>query len=236
MVKKRLKTGRMSHDRDSPINPGTEPGLPATEDDLSPETIRRWLSRSPDQQRPFAAWLLKVVDHEIRFFLKPIAERYRRNLRDEAGDIAQDVMLLLFDGGGRVLRAWDPARGMKLRSFVALIVRRCIIRTFRGFRGNPWSSDPAAAAEITAILDDRITRGPTLLAEIEYRIQLEQILDGLRGKMNDRDWRLFTKLFVDQRKPAAVGDEEGMRENAVHQWKRRFVQRLVQMFGVLDHA
>lgn len=213
--------------------------MPATEDGLSPETIRRWLSKPPGQQRPFAAWLLTVVDHEIRFFLRPIAKRYRRGLRDEAGDIAQDVMLLLFDGGGRVLRTWDPGRGMKLRSFVSLIVRRCIIRTFRGFRGNPWSSDPAAAAEIMAHLDDRISGGPTLLAEVEYRIQLEQVLDGLRGKMNDRDWRLFTKLFVDQRKPATVGDEEGMRENAVHQWKRRFVQRLGEMFArerVLDNA
>lgn len=213
--------------------------MPATEDGLSPETVRRWLAKSPGQQRPFAAWLLDVVDRETRFVLKPIALRYRRDLRVEAGDIVQDVMLLLFDAGGRVLRAWDPARGMKLRSFVSLIVRRCILRIFRGFRGNPWSSDPAAAAEITAYLDDRITRGPTLLAEIEYRIQLEQILDGLRGKLSDRDWRLFTKLFVDQRKPAAVGDEEGMRENAVHQWKRRFIQRLGEMFArerVLDHA
>jgi DNA-directed RNA polymerase specialized sigma24 family protein len=155
-------------------------------------------------------------------------------------------MLTLFENDGQILRAWDPNRGMKLRSFVSLVVRRYIFRTFRGFRGNPWSSHPFAAAEITAYLDDQIAQGPTLLADVEYRIQLAQVLDGLNKKLSERDWRLFTRLFVDQSKPAAIGDEEGMRENAVHQWKRRFVQRLGEMFGsspapaarerVIDHA
>lgn len=213
-----------------PQQPGT--GLNGDRE-LSPEDIRRSLAGSPAQRRQLAAWLLKVVDEKVRINLRPIASRYRRDLRDEAADIVQDVMVLLFHADGRVLRTWDPHRGMQLRSFISLIVRRNIFRTFRGFRGNPWVSDPAAAEEVAAYLDDGISQRSTLFSDIEYWLQLYQILDKLEGELSERDWRLFNKLFVEQHAPADVGDEEGMQENAVHQWMSRLKQRIRAMFPSL---
>ena len=173
--------------------------------DDSVEAIRNALTGPPGLRRELATWLLGVVDREVRIVLRPIAVRYRRDLRDVAEDLVQDILLTLFHEEGRVLRTWDPARGMRLSSFVALVVRRYVYRRFRGFRGNPWSSDPAAAEELVAHLEDGITVGPSLLADIEYRLQLDAILGILQGELSDRDWRLFTMLFVEQHSPADIG-------------------------------
>lgn len=214
----------MSQDRDQPRSTGFG------EDGPSEAAIRRALEGPAELQRGLAVWLLGIVDREIRLTLRPIAVRHGRDLRDVAEDLVQDVLLVLLHQDGRVLRAWDPARGMKLRSFVSLVVRRFVYRKFRGFRGNPWSSEPAAEASIAALLDDGITPGPSLLADIEYRLQLDAILEVLRGELNERDWRLFTKLFVEQCSPADVGGEEGMTENSVHKWSSRFHQRVRRLF------
>lgn len=219
VVKEPPKADNMAHERDQ------------LEGGFSVEAIRRSLAGPPEQRRGLADWLLAAVDREVRIILKPIALRYRRNLRDEAEDLSQDVLLQLFHDGGRVLLSWDPARGMQLRSFLSLVVRRYIYRRFRGFRGNPWSSDPAAAEELAARLDDGIAAEFSLLTDIEYRLHLDEILAVLQGELSDRDWRLFTKLYVDQRKPVDVGEEEDMRENAVHKWVSRFQQRVRQLFA-----
>lgn len=200
------------------------------EDGPAMAEIHRALAGPAELRRALATWLLGVVDREIRMTLRPIAARHRRDLRDVAEDLVQDVMLALFHQDGQVLRAWDPARGMKLRSFVSLVVRRFVYRKFRGFRGNPWSSEPAAETNIVALIDDGITPGASLLADIEYRLQLDATLEVLHGELNERDWRLFTKLFVEQRSPADVGGEEGMTENSVHKWSSRFHQRVRRLF------
>lgn len=189
------------------------------------------LAGPPERRRVLAAWLLAVVDREVRIVLRPIALRYRRDLRDVAEDLVQDILLALLHDDGRVLRTWDPARGMKLRSFVALVVRRYVYRRFRGFRGNPWASDPAAAEDLVAHLEDGIGAQPSLLADIEYRLQLDAILGVLHGELNERDWRLFTRLFIEQHSPAAVGEEEGMSENSVHKWSSRFHARVRRLFA-----
>lgn len=209
----------MAHERDQP------------EGGFSAEGIRRSLAGSPEDRRELAEWLLPVVDCEVRIILKPIAQRYRRNFRDEAEDLGQDVLLQLFHDGGRVLLSWDPSRGMQLRSFLSLVVRRYIYRRFRGFRGNPWSCDPAAAEELITHLDDGIATEFSLLTDIEYRLHLDEILAVLEVELSDHDWRLFTKLYVDQRKPVDVGKEEDMRENAVHKWVSRFQKRVRQRFA-----
>ena len=222
----------MAHERDPYASFDTPSTTPFTAGEtFSVEAVRHALEGPPGERRKLAEWLLERVDREVRIALRPIASRYRRDLRDVAEDIVQDVLMLLFYDGGRVLRTWDPERGMLLRSFLSLVVRRYIYRRFRGFRGNPWSVEPRLEADLVAQLDDGITTNPSLLADIEYRLHLDVILGKLHSELSERDWRLFTKLYVEQRKPSDVGEEEGMRENSIHKWCSRFQQRVPQIFA-----
>lgn len=231
----------MAHERDPSEIPDSAQSLiadedtspapaPIVEDEPSVAELRRTLAGPLELQRPFGAWLLGVVDREVRITLGPIARQYRRDLRGEAEDLAHDVLVLLLCNGGRVLLTWDPARGMRLRSFIGLVVRRYIYRRFRGFRGNPWSSNPMTAEIVAARLDEVIAADPSRHAVIEYRLELDTILQVLEAELNERSWRLFSKLYVDQRTPADVGAEEGMRENSVHKWISRLQQWLRRRF------
>ena len=90
------------------------------------------------------------------------------------------------DGG--ILRTWDPARGMKLRSFISLVVRRYLCRRLRGFRGNPWSIDPTDAEELAAYLEGGTTTGAHSFTHTEYHRYLDEVLRILHGELNERDW------------------------------------------------
>lgn len=180
--------------------------------------------------REFASWLLQIVQREAQITLQPIARKYRRDLRDVIEDLVNDVMLDLFLEGGKALRAWKPHLGMRLPGFVALIARRTILRRFKNFRGNPWSSTPADAEKLHALLDEGIADRASIIEDIEYRIQLDGVLSTLHSELNDRDWRFFRKLFIEQRPPLDVGVEEQVTENAVHQWRSRFQARVRKLF------
>lgn len=195
------------------------------------DEITQALDGAADLRRELAGWLLPIVDREARITLQPIALKYRRDLREVVDDCVNDVMLDLFVKGGKVLRTWDSTLGMGLSGFVALIVRRTIYRRFKNFRRNPWSSIPADVETLQALIDDGITARPSLLADVEYRLQLDDVLSTLYSKLNDRDWRFFTKLFIEQRPPAEVGVDEQITENAVHQWRSRFQARVRKLFG-----
>lgn len=222
----------MAHERDANLD--TVSSLPAEEDGYSVQEIKQALDGpvgprgSRGTLRELAAWLLEVVDREVRILLRPIALRYRRDLREAIEDFVQDVLVLLLQSDGRVLRTWNPDRGMRLRSFISLVVRRYLCRRFRGFRGNPWSIDPTDADELYAYLDDGTSAGSL---PHDHIVEVNEILTRLHGELSDRDWRLFTKLYIDQSKPLDVGEEEGMRENSVHKWCSRFHQRVRQMFA-----
>lgn len=219
----------MAHERDASLD--MVPSLLAAEDGFSAEGIRRSLEGPREQRRPLATHLLKLVDREVRITLRPIAFRYHRNLCDAAEDFIQDVLVLLLHDDGRVLRTWDPARGMKLPSFISLVVRRYLCRRFRGFRGNPWSIDPADAEELAAYLEGGTNTGPHSFTHTEYHHYLDEVLTILHGELTDRDWRIFVKLYVKQETPREVGVDEKTRENTVHKVRSRIQQRIRQIFA-----
>ena len=64
-------------------------------------------------------------------------------VRQDVEDLAQDVFLRLFEENGRVLRSWDPARGLSLENFAGLVAERHAISTLRTGKRNPWREDEA---------------------------------------------------------------------------------------------
>ncbi len=200
-------------------------------EDWTVNDLHRVLDGPVGLRQDFARWLIPVVAREARIALQPIAFRYRRDLRDIVEEFVNDIMGDLFMEGGKMLRAWNPELGMQLRGFIALIVRRTIFRRFKGFRSNPWSTSPADVDVLHALIDDGIAAKPSVLADVEHRIQLDWVLATLFEKLSDRDWRLFTRLFIEQRSPADVAIEEQIEENSVHKWRSRFHVRVRKLLG-----
>ena len=74
-----------------------------------------------------------------------------RDARQEVQDLAQDVFAALFADDGKVLRAWDPVRGLTLASFCGLVAEREAASILRSGRRSPWTE----AATETNTFDQR---------------------------------------------------------------------------------
>lgn len=161
--------------------------------------------------------MLEHVHTEVSFTLRPLASRKARDHRQEVEDLTQAVLVKLFEDDGNILRGWDPARGMSLRNFVALVTRRRVVRAMSGFRGNLWAVTPLSAELLEAC--------PALqrdeLEDVEHALELDQTLLKLKAWLSERGWRLFRMIYIDQRDIRDVGEAEDMTTEALHAWCSR---------------
>ena len=86
------------------------------------------LTADPCARRAVARRLLGPVQREVDMCVRRFASAGGRDTRQDAHDLAQDVLVSLFDRDARELRRWDPARGRSFESFVRLVARRRVTR------------------------------------------------------------------------------------------------------------
>lgn len=196
----------------------------------TPEEVRAAFSDQPGMLRPLARWLLPVVDQKVMYVLRPIALQKRRDLTMIRQDLVQDLLVEFLRDDGKLLRQWDPERGCTILSFIGLVTRCYIHHRFRRFKGNPWASEPVSAEEMTALVDDGVSLGPNLVEDLEHRQRLEQLHQKFVAQLSPRDQARFAALFVQQRSPAEVAADEGVTENAIHQWSSRIVRKIRGLF------
>ncbi|HEY2737525.1 MAG TPA: hypothetical protein VGK45_03920, partial [Thermoanaerobaculia bacterium] len=71
-----------------------------------------------------------------------------RDVRQEVEDLTQEMFLLLFAENGKVLRSWQPERGLTLLNFVGLVTERRTASILRTGRRNPWQEDPTLIEDL----------------------------------------------------------------------------------------
>jgi len=213
-------------------------GLPYTEairNDLHPMNpedtailIRRALDGDQTALTALVALLTPVIQARVARTL--LARRSLlaggRGVRQEVEDLSQDVFLALFDRDARVLRSWEPERGLSLPNFVGLVAERQVLSFLRSGRRNPWKEEPS-------FTDDELDAeapesGPEEI--VASREHLSLLLDRLRESLSPLGWRLFDLLFVQELSQAEVQAASGLSADAVYAWRsrlRRAAQRLV---------
>jgi hypothetical protein len=140
-----------------------------------------------------------------------------RDVRQEVPDLAQDVFAALFAEDARVLRAWDPSRGLSLGSFCGLVAEREAASILRSGRRSPWTE---SATELDALERELAHVAP---AEdfVASREHFERIVDRLREALSPRGLELFHRLVVEEEDVASVCATTNMTPDAVYAWKSR---------------
>lgn len=138
-------------------------------------------------------------------------------VRVDVEDLTQEVFAVLFAEGGRILRNWDPSKGLSLRNYVGLVAERRLVSLLRTDKRNPWRESPASSGTI----DAKLTPGEGVEREVLARQFLETVLDRLRLRLSERGLHMFHALFVEDRNPGEVADSLGISRDAVHQWRSR---------------
>jgi len=135
--------------------------------------------------------------------------------------------MALFAEGGKVLRAWDPSRGLSLASFCGLIAEREAASILRSGRRSPWTE---AATELDD-LEKALSEVPDVEVRVSSREQLARLVDQLREALSPRGLELFHRLVVEEESVESVCSSTGMTSDAVYAWKSR-IGKVVRKLAV----
>ncbi|MBX3186181.1 MAG: sigma-70 family RNA polymerase sigma factor [Labilithrix sp.] len=195
--------------------------------ELSPSLLREALAGNRGAIRAFVDAMSPVVEARVvraLFRRKRLAEG--RDVRQEIEDFTQDVFAALFAHDGRVLRAWDPARGLSLANYVGLVAERQVASILRSGRRSPWKDTPEALDDL-----DAPDEAPGVVTRIESREDLEALLERLRESLSERGLVLFHRLYVEGEPIERVAESLGMTRDAVYMWRSR-VNKLLRGFAL----
>ncbi|HEV7783734.1 MAG TPA: sigma-70 family RNA polymerase sigma factor [Thermoanaerobaculia bacterium] len=196
--------------------------------------IRRALDGNPIAQNELVAMLTPVIHARVARTL--LARRSSlaggRSVREEVENLTQDVWVALFDRDGRVLRSWQPERGLSLPNFVGLVAERKVLSFLRNGRRNPRKEE-------FSFTDDELDpeapdSGPEEIAI--NREHLSLLHDRLREELSPLGWHLFDLLFIQELSQAEVQAATGLSADAVYQWRSRLRREAKRLLAEMSET
>jgi len=194
--------------------------------------IQQALAGDPASVRALVDRLSPVVSRRVAATLWQRSAK--RNVAQDALDMTQDVFVALFQSDGKALRAWDPARGMSLESFVGLLTQHQVISILRSGRTSPWREEPS---DTDAELETISAGAPSPERIASSRESLRTLLDRLRQTLSPRGLELFQRIIVDEEPIETLSVATGLTKDAIYQWKSRLhrvIQKLASESGVSE--
>lgn len=150
-----------------------------------------------------------------------------RDVHQEVADLAQEVWLLLFTQDGKVLRSWQPERGLTLENFAGLVAERQTVSLLRSGRRSPWKEDPTLEQD----LDLHQAAHPEPEDVVASRDQLRRLFRRLKEELSPLGRHLFNLIFVQELDVGEVVRVTGLSSDAVYAWRsrlRKLARRLLE--------
>jgi DNA-directed RNA polymerase specialized sigma24 family protein len=210
---------------------GPRPALTPSADVLTESLVRRALGGERAATSALVRELTPVVQARVgRALLRRLALANRGDARQRVDDFTQDVFVELFRDDGRLLRAWDPARGLSIRGFVGLVAEQRVLATLRNRKRSPWTEDPTT----DEIIDRQPADDASPEASVLGRESLTAVLDAARAEMTPLGLSLFQQLVIHQDSVAEVCARTGMSAASVHAWHSRIRKLLRRIAAELE--
>ena len=194
------------------------------------DLVGRALARDPAAVRALVDRLSPVIERRVAAALW--RRTSSRDVRQELADMTQEVFLSLFAADGKALRAWAPARGLSLESFVGMLAQHQVASILRNGRTSPWRDDPTDADQI----DRLVGQAQGLDAIVGSREHLRALLDGLRASLSPRGLELFQRLIVDEEPLEVLCAATGMTREALYQWRSRLLRQVRDLSAQIEAA
>lgn len=179
--------------------------------------IDRALSGDAAAARELVVSVLPIVQVRVARVLARRRARSARDARQEVADLTQEVFASLFENEGKILRAWDPARGLPLAGFCGLVAEREAASILRSGRRSPWTEDATPAEDLER---DAGVAGDVELG-VASREHLERVAERLREGLSPKGLEIFQRLVVDEEPVESVCAAMSMTADAVYAWRSR---------------
>lgn len=199
-----------------------DPGADVT--DAAVALVQAALAGDGGAIRALVADLTPVIQGSAASALRRRVVANGGDARQLVDDVIQDVFVELFRDRGKLLRAWDPARGKGLHGFVSLVTIQRVGAVLRSRRKNPWSEELSADAggldEVSGVVDPE--------QRIASRLAIEKLFARVRGELSPLGFLLFQRLIVDEEAIATVATALDMSTSAVQAWSSRLKRLLAK--------
>jgi RNA polymerase sigma-70 factor (ECF subfamily) len=191
--------------------------------DLDVQLVRRAVAGEAAARHALVLRLSPVVQRRVcRPLASSSAARGRRVDRQEVLDLTQQILLVIFDHDSRVLRSWDPERGLSLANFVGLVAEREAKAILRSGRRSAWAEKPTSEDDVSALaVDDR-----ALEDHVVSRQELQRIWHRLEEQLSPRGIELFHALMIEQLSIEEIAERFNMSSNALYTFRSRLRQQV----------
>ncbi len=174
--------------------------------------------------------LCPVVKARAARMLRRRSRGASQHIYHELGDMTQEVFIHLFAQDYRVLRSWEPSRGLSLENFVGLVAENHLASLMRSNRRNPRNELPHAPEDVR--------QSATMDACPEHRMACAELVSRLQERVAEevspKGMELFRVLFVEGRSVESVSAEYDMRPDAVYAWRSRLAKVARRVLAELD--
>ena len=186
-------------------------------EEVDDDLVRRALAGEPAARRNLVLRLTPVVKRRaVLAWAICRGCRGRALSRHDVLDLTQQVLLLLFDRDARILRSWDPSRGLSLSGFVGLVAEREAIALLRTGRRSAWAETPTSDDILEQVAE------PTPLDQrLFLRDELVRIWHCVEQQLSPRGLALFRALLVEEQPIEQVALEFAMSTGALYTFRSR---------------
>jgi RNA polymerase sigma factor (sigma-70 family) len=217
---------------DVPVLPFPVGGAP-TRNDADLALVQRALDGHPASRQQLVLRLTPVVHQRVTRPLSHFRMSSGRGIdRSDVLDLVQQVLLVLFDRDGRVLRCWDPERGLSLFNFVGLVAEREAKAILRSGRRSAWAEEPTPDDDLYTVAVD----GSSLEDEIVSRQELLRLWQELEGELSPRSLALFRALVIEELSVEEVSAQFAMSANALYTFRSRIRQQIQSIRSRLSES
>lgn len=188
------------------------------DDEIIQDEVRRALAGDEPALTRLVRRLTPIIQSRVArgLFLRRTGPAAGRNIRQEVEDLTQEIFLVLFADDGKVLRSWQPERGLTLLNFVGLVAERQTASILRNGKRSPWKEDPTLPEDFQQASPES---GPEEIAA--SREQLKLLLHRLTEELSPLGRHLFDLLFLRELPAEEVVRRTGMSPDAVYAWRSR---------------
>ncbi|HHO52349.1 MAG TPA: sigma-70 family RNA polymerase sigma factor [Deltaproteobacteria bacterium] len=192
------------------------------------------VARSGEPSGPALIELIELLTPVIQCRVARILLAHGRgrilvDLRAEVEEHVQTVFGQLFEDSGRVLRLWDPGKGLSLKGWVGRFAQLRSRDLLRSARRDPWRHQARPMEHFEA-------QGIEITPEDDVAAQ--QLWDEARRRVLEQEQeqgqRMFELLFERDLSTREIRDATGLRDGAIYQWRSRLRRALQAQLQILS--
>ncbi len=186
------------------------------------ETVERAIRGDTKARVALVALLTPVIHCRVG---RVLAERrWKRGISSEHHDLVQECFASVFADDARVLRQWDPERGLSLVNWIGIVSQRRARDLVR--RSEQLDFEALVSGE-TALLASVGSEA------MEANVELKQTLSRLSSELSARGVQLFEHLWLADDDISTVARILNMNEKAVYAARGRLRERIRELLEPL---